>query len=97
MPHRASMPKSWDIGAVAAEPLPRLHRQVLHLVHADAAIDRHALVFHETIVGAGRTSELRGRRSRPPWIRVNGSAKRSHAWESSKCYSISTTTWPMPV
>src|SRR5450432_1733288 len=48
-------PQSFDaeelnIAAPAAEALPRLHREVLHLVHANAAIDRHALVFHETIV-----------------------------------------------
>jgi hypothetical protein len=47
-----------DIGALAAEALPGLHRQVLHLMHADAAIDRHAFVFHEPVIGALGSSEL---------------------------------------
>src|SRR5262245_35114740 len=39
------------IGAAAAEPLPGRKRQILHAPHADAAIDGHALRFHETVVG----------------------------------------------
>src|SRR5258706_7181899 len=38
-------------GASAAEPLPRFERQLLHALHADAAINRHAFIFHEIIVG----------------------------------------------
>src|SRR5262245_21282453 len=31
--------KQLDVGAAPAEPLPRLHRQVLHALDPDAAID----------------------------------------------------------
>src|SRR5258706_4916286 len=37
--------------ASAAEPLPRFERQLLHTLHADAAINRHTFVLHEIIVG----------------------------------------------
>ena len=47
-----------DVAAAPAEPLPRRHRQVLHAPHADAAIDRHALRFHEAVVGHRLALEL---------------------------------------
>jgi two-component system copper resistance phosphate regulon response regulator CusR len=47
-----------DIAAAAAEPLPRLHRQVLHPPHSDAAIDRHAFRLHEGVVGHGLALEF---------------------------------------
>ena len=40
-----------DIRAFPAQPLPWRKRQILHLAHADIAIDGNALRFHEQVVG----------------------------------------------
>src|ERR671923_828870 len=37
--------------APAAEPLPRLQREVLDFMHTDVPMDRNALCFHEEIIG----------------------------------------------
>src|SRR5262245_4750551 len=37
--------------AATAEPLPRLQRHVLDFVHTDVPMNRHALCFHEEIIG----------------------------------------------
>src|SRR5262249_10295859 len=50
--------EEWNRGAATAEPLPRRQRQVLHTANPDAAIDRHALRLHETVVGHRRAFEL---------------------------------------
>src|ERR1700683_4160443 len=47
-----------NVGAAPAHPLPRRERQVLHLAHADIAVDRNVLRFHEKVVGRLRTIEL---------------------------------------
>ena len=47
-----------DVGAFAAHALPRRHRQVLHLAHADIAVDRHAFRLHEQVVGCLRAVEF---------------------------------------
>src|SRR5262245_13434760 len=47
-----------DVAALAAQPLPRRQRQVLHLAYADVAVDRDALRLHEQIVGGLRPAEL---------------------------------------
>ena len=47
-----------DERAAAAEPLPRYQRQVLHLAHADAAVERHAFGLHETVIGHRLALEL---------------------------------------
>src|ERR1700704_1955847 len=39
-----------DVAPAPAKPRPRLHRQVLHPMHADATMDRHALRLHEAVV-----------------------------------------------
>jgi hypothetical protein len=39
-----------DEGAAATEPLPRHKRQILYAAHADAAVARHPLDLHETVV-----------------------------------------------
>ena len=44
--------------AVAAHALPRLARQILHAAHADVAIDRNALRFHEVVVGRVRPEKF---------------------------------------
>src|SRR6516165_10321981 len=46
-----------DVAAAPAQPLPRRHRQILHPLHADAAEDRHAFRFHETVVRHRRPLE----------------------------------------
>ena len=62
-----------DVGAAAAEPLPRLQRQILHAAHADAAIDRHAFGLHEPVIGQRLALEFaEARRSRRPWARASG-------------------------
>src|SRR5215472_634729 len=40
-----------DVAAFAAQPLPWRKWQILHLAHADVAVDRNALRFHEQVVG----------------------------------------------
>src|SRR5580704_9015923 len=47
-----------DVGAAAAEALPRRQRQVLHLAHPDVAEHRNAFRLHEQVVGRLRASEL---------------------------------------
>src|SRR5262245_6155714 len=47
-----------DIRAFAAESLPRRKRQILHLAHADVAVDRNAFRFHEQVIGSLGTAEL---------------------------------------
>jgi hypothetical protein len=47
-----------DVAAAAAEPRPRLHRQVLHALDADAAKARHALRLHEAVVRHGLAEEF---------------------------------------
>ena len=47
-----------DVGALAAQPLPGLHRQVLHGLHADAAEDRDAFRLHEQVVRRLRPAEF---------------------------------------
>src|SRR5262249_44685689 len=47
-----------DIAAFAAQPLPWRERQILHLAHADIAVDRDAFRFHEQVVGRLRPAEL---------------------------------------
>ena len=47
-----------DVRAAPAQPLPWLHRQILHAVNTDAAIDRHALRLHEDVVGHRLAQEL---------------------------------------
>src|SRR6266567_5844039 len=46
-----------DVGAAPAQPLPWRHRQVLNAHGTDAAIDRHALIFHESVIGQFRPLE----------------------------------------
>src|SRR5215208_3137333 len=46
-----------NVGSAPAEAAPWLHGQVLHPAHADAAIDRHALRFHEAVIGHGLSLE----------------------------------------
>src|SRR3954470_24943816 len=60
--HDVAAPKAFravklDVGSAPAEAAPWLHGQVLHPAHADAAIDRHALRFHEAVVGHGLSLE----------------------------------------
>src|SRR5260370_10002490 len=40
-----------DVGTFAAQALPRRKGQILHLAHADIAVDRDAFRFHEQVVG----------------------------------------------
>ena len=47
-----------DIATFAAQPLPRRKRQILHLAHADIAVDRNAFRFHEQVIGRLRPAEL---------------------------------------
>ena len=47
-----------DVGALAAQALPGLHRQVEHGLDADVAEDRDAVRLHEQVVGRLRTAEF---------------------------------------
>src|SRR5262249_49812921 len=47
-----------DIATFAAQPLPRRKGQILHLAHADIAVDRDAFRFHEQVIGRLRPAEL---------------------------------------
>ena len=47
-----------DVGALAAEPLPRRQRKILHLAHANIAKDRDPFRFHEQIIWSLRPAEL---------------------------------------
>ena len=47
-----------DVCSSAAQPFPRCQRKVLHLAHADAAVDRNPFRFHEQVIGCLRPAEL---------------------------------------
>src|SRR5690348_6125571 len=47
-----------DIAAPSPESLPRPHRQLLHATRANPAIDWHALIFHEAVIGELGAAEI---------------------------------------
>src|SRR4030081_627372 len=51
-----------DIASAPAQPMPRLHGQVLHPPHSYAAIDRNTLRLHEAVVEHWLASKL----AKPP-------------------------------
>ena len=47
-----------DVCAATAQTLPRLHRQIMHALHADGAMHRNAFCFHEAIIRHGGARKI---------------------------------------